>query len=190
MADDMKSAAAAPDAPAPGSTMTVHTGTPPMVSEQPAASSLPAIVRRNVAVLRPIADALILVQVQTESRDLIAKLLKDGKDYGTVPGVKKPTLFKPGAEKFNNAYGLRAHFIVVEKEVDHYRQIDWTKSRDEWSGPKGSRRKETKTVSGTSFGLYRYVIECQLIDRASGEVVGSSLGSASTLESKIGRAHV
>lgn len=146
--------------------------------------ALPAIVRRNVQVLRPIADAVVLVQVQQESRELIAKLLKDGKDYGVVPGVKKPSLFKPGAEKFNAAYGLVARFTVEEKEIDHYKQIDWTKVTKEWSGKSGHRRCTDKVVNGTSFGLYRYVINCELIDRATGEVVGSSLGSCSTLESK------
>ena len=30
----------------------------------------------------------------------------EGEDYGVIPGTKKPTLLKPGAEKICNAYGL------------------------------------------------------------------------------------
>jgi hypothetical protein len=177
--------ATAPDAPAappgPGTALTapVHSGSPPVPAPQ-TESTLPAIVRRNVQVLRPIADAIVLAQAQDEGRKVIAELLRSGRDYGTVPGVSKPALFKPGAEKVNAAYGLVARFIVVEKEIDHYKSIEW--SKEKWVGSGRNRRKEQ--VAGTSFGLYRYVINCELIEKATGEVVGSSLGSASTLESK------
>ncbi len=160
----------------PGTALTapVHSGP---ITES---ASLPAVVRRNIAVLRPIADAGILLQVQNEGRAIISSLLKDGRDFGVVPGVSKPSLLKPGAEKVNAAYGLVARFTVTEKEVDHYIQVQWSKSM--WVGYGKNRKKEM--VAGTSFGLYRYVINCELIDRGSGEVVGSSLGSCSTLESK------
>jgi hypothetical protein len=126
----------------------------------------------------------VLLQAQSESRQLIAQLLQRDKDYGTVPGVSKPTLLKPGAEKYNAAYGLMARFTVAEKEVDHHISIQWIKRQKQWVGAKGQRRQETVETRGESYGLYRYVINCELIDRATGEVVGSSLGSCSTLESK------
>lgn len=34
-------------------------------------------------------------------QDLMQKALKDGQHYGVIPGTKKPTLLKPGAEKIN-----------------------------------------------------------------------------------------
>lgn len=166
---------------APGNALTapVQSGSPPATTDQ-STSQLPLVVRRNISVLRPIADAIVLAQAQNEGRSVIQSLLKDGRDYGTVPGVSKPSLLKPGAEKVNAAYGLVARFTVVEKEIDHYVSIQWSKMA--WAGWGRNRKKEL--TSGTAFGLYRYVINCELIDRGSGEVVGSSLGSCSTLESK------
>jgi len=39
-------------------------------------------------------------------------LLVAGTDYGAVPNVKRPFLHKPGAEKFEKAYGLATRFVL------------------------------------------------------------------------------
>jgi hypothetical protein len=55
-------------------------------------------------------------------------ILKKDIDYGIIKGVsKKPSLFKPGAEKLKFVYGLGAEFEIVEKteDVDKY-FIDYT----------------------------------------------------------------
>lgn len=48
-------------------------------------------------------------------RDRIAtiqrELMDKDVDYGTIPGTDKPTLYKPGAEKLCDIYGLRADFM-------------------------------------------------------------------------------
>ncbi|WP_345948678.1 hypothetical protein ABDD95_17700 [Mucilaginibacter sp. PAMB04274] len=44
-------------------------------------------------------------------------LVKD-QDYGVVPGVQKPTLLKPGAEKLMNLYGLSVEFECTDKVLD------------------------------------------------------------------------
>mgnify|MGYP001481708942 CR=1 FL=1 len=41
-----------------------------------------------------------------------------------------------------------------------------------------------KVEEGESLGLYRYVVECVLTARATGEVVGAALGSCSTMETR------
>lgn len=51
------------------------------------------------------------------------QIMKDGIDYGTIPGVDKPALKKPGAEKLCAFFGLTPRFVVV-KEVE-----DWTGER-------------------------------------------------------------
>lgn len=166
----------------PGTALTapVQSGVPAVAAPE----SQVAAIQRTVRVLRPIDTAAVLVAAQQESRTLIAQLLQKDKDYGVVPGVSKPSLLKPGAEKYNAAYGLMARFTVAEKEVDHHISIQWIKRQAQWSGARGQRKKEMVETRGESFGLYRYVINCELIDRATGDVVGSSLGSCSTLESK------
>ena len=38
--------------------------------------------------------------------------LKRGTDFGVIPGTKQPSLFKAGAQKIANAFGLLQHFTV------------------------------------------------------------------------------
>lgn len=47
-------------------------------------------------------------------------IMKEGIDYGTIPGTNKPTLLKPGAEKLTTFFGLTVRFMSIEC-VD-----DWT----------------------------------------------------------------
>ncbi len=73
--------------------------------------------------LRPATPALA-VTPQAEAADLVARLdvirdamqsaMQDGIDYGCIPGVKKPTLLKPGAEKLGVLFQLDVQ-IVNEK---------------------------------------------------------------------------
>ena len=44
--------------------------------------------------------------------------LQQDLDYGIIPGTKKPTLLKPGAEKICMLMGLRSSFEVVESTRD------------------------------------------------------------------------
>lgn len=50
----------------------------------------------------------------------VKELMKDGVDYGAVPGTDKPTLLKPGAEKLTTFFGLTPRFTTI-KECE-----DWT----------------------------------------------------------------
>jgi hypothetical protein len=54
-----------------------------------------------------------LVQGQRRLEELTDKLLIEGQDYGKVPGIKKPFLQKPGAEKLANFYGLAVRFEAM-----------------------------------------------------------------------------
>ena len=48
----------------------------------------------------------------------IRDLMREGADFGTIPGTNKPTLLKPGAEKLTTFFGLTTRFEVVEKVED------------------------------------------------------------------------
>ena len=56
----------------------------------------------------------------------VAAQMKKGIDYGIIPGTKKPTLLKPGAEKLCRLFSLRPsyeliHFIAdFDKPLFHY----------------------------------------------------------------------
>ncbi len=45
-------------------------------------------------------------------------IMKQGKDYGAIPGTDKPTLLKPGAEKLCSFFGLALDYEEMEKVCD------------------------------------------------------------------------
>lgn len=118
--------------------------------------------------LRPIASPEQILTALDEKRTLIAKALREGVDYGRIPGTtEKQVLLKPGAESLTIAFGCRADLEVVERIVDHSFTNTWS--------------KYGKTETAT--GLYRTTVRCTL-SRPDGLVVGTGLGSCSSLESK------
>lgn len=59
--------------------------------------------------------------------DFTKQILKPGLDFGTIPGVQKPSLFKPGAEKLRFAYGLSTEVKCTSKSEDFVRKFfDYT----------------------------------------------------------------
>ncbi len=135
--------------------------------------------------LRPIAQPADLLRAHEEARSLIKDVLKEGRDYGTIPGTDRPTMYKAGAERLAIAFGLFPQFSILEKEIDHDRVTTWVKRRKEFQGARGNRSfKGWVEEHGESRGLYRYVQVCEIVDRATGSVIGSYPGSASTMESK------
>ena len=67
------------------------------------------------------SGALTLAQAQGQYNALVEftkSVLKDGLDYGKVPGVSKPSLLKPGAEKLATLYRLRPSFELVTSRED------------------------------------------------------------------------
>lgn len=49
--------------------------------------------------------------------DFVDRMLKNGTDYGVIPGVEKPSLLKPGAEKLEKLFFLRHKKECILKEV-------------------------------------------------------------------------
>lgn len=152
-------------------------------------TSVPARVQNSIArreqvggLLRPVAAPDEVLEAQNQVREMVSKALQKGRDFDTIPGTNKPTLLKPGAERINAAYGLAAEYHLVEREIDHDRPVHYVKRTWEWGQRKGE--KIWTETPGQSEGLYRYVVECRLIHRASGIVIGQGIGSCSTMESK------
>lgn len=86
--------------------------------------------------------------------EVVQKLMVPDEDYGTIPGVKKPSLFQPGADKLTAFFGYTPEFSVESRELD----------------------KAT--------GLYFVTYRCTLIHRESGVKVGEGIGSATNREVK------
>lgn len=140
---------------------------------------------RRATMLRPVAKVAELLQLQDEIAGVVTSLLKEGTDYGKIPGTDKPVLLKPGAERMNLAFGCVANYEVVEQEIDHSRHNNYVKSKKVWrNAHQGDRVFTLETQAGESTGLYRYVVRCRIVNRATGEIVGEGVGSASTMETK------
>lgn len=147
-----------------------------------AVTDKPAVARAvtgSVGLLRPIAPISDIIDAQNEARKFIHTALKEGRDYGVIPGTneKKKSLWKPGAERVNAAYGVLARFEFSEQEVDHDRVVNYEKK--EWDP---DVRGKKNLVPGQSKGLYRYVIRCSLYKGDT--LVGEGLGSCSSMETK------
>lgn len=87
-------------------------------------------------------------------RQFISSQLKAGVDYGIIPGTKKPTLYKPGAEKLANLFHLGSRIVNTEREFD---------------------RKE-------NFAMFTYTVE--VFHLPTGKVISQCQGSANSQEKK------
>jgi hypothetical protein len=140
---------------------------------------------RAMGLLRPIAAPNDVLVAQNETRAMVKEALKQGRDYGTIPGTDKAALLKPGAERLALAFGLAPRFRIVEQEIDHDRDVKWVKRKKVWNNKfKGDKSFVYAEEAGASLGLYRYVVECEMVHRESGTVVAACLGACSSMESK------
>ncbi len=73
---------------------------------------VPSRERDEPFALAPVQPVAEFEKRLAELRDFIKRNMKDTVDYGHIPGVSKPTLFKPGAEKL-----LRWHGLVVDIRI-------------------------------------------------------------------------
>ncbi len=94
-----------------------------------------------------------LQQVE-EFRALIHSELREGPDYGTIPGTSKPTLLKPGAEKIAKLLGLADTYEITDKTAD------WEK------------------------GLFQYEVRCSLVSIRTGQIISQGVGECNSYESK------
>lgn len=87
-------------------------------------------------------------------------MLKRDTDFGVIPGTKAPSLFKAGAEKVVNAYGLLTHYTIESKVEDIEKP------------------------------LFMYTVKCELVKVSKyGDeyVFTTGYGSANTYEKRNGR---
>lgn len=110
----------------------------------------------------PRADIIDLDPTETKRKleaisqfqGIVRRELKDGLDFGVIPGTNKPTLLKPGAEKLAKLLNCYDDYEIIERIED-------------WGKP-----------------LFRYLIRCTLIEMSSGTKVSSGLGECNSYESK------
>lgn len=108
--------------------------------------------------LAPAATVENMVAAYNQMADFVRQVLKEGTDFGVIPGTLKPTLLKPGAEKLCRFFGLQPMFDEITAVED-------------WSG---------SAHDGEPFFYYRY--RCNLL---RGNVkMADAEGSANSWEKK------
>lgn len=98
-----------------------------------------------------------LSEFSSSYNDLIKftkKQLKENTDYGIIPGTRKRSLYKAGAEKIAFLFGLKPELKLI-KEVEDFEK-----------------------------GFFFYKYECKLIHFASGKSAGSAIRSCNSMEKK------
>src|SRR5579859_5382873 len=116
---------------------------------QPASDSL---------MLMPVMDLATAKKRLEEFQDFVKGYMKEGEDYGKIPGIDKPSLFQPGADKLSELYGLAPTF----PDDRTIRNIDWNMNPP----------------------LFDYEVTCVLLSRRTGMVVAEGKGSCSSYEAK------
>jgi hypothetical protein len=107
-------------------------------------------------VLMPVMNLQVAKQRLDEFQGFVKGYMVEGEDYGKIPGVAKPSLFKPGAEKLKELYGL----------TDTY--------------PEDRIRR----VENFDTGFFFYEVTCVLTSKKTGAVVAEGKGSCNSFESR------
>ncbi|NLP46460.1 MAG: hypothetical protein GX347_05350 [Epulopiscium sp.] len=98
-----------------------------------------------------------LEEVQ-ERMNLLQKFIKEhmilGEDYGEIPGIRKPTLLKSGAEKLCDVYGFSKKVNIIN------RVEDWEK------------------------GFFHYEAKVTLINKATQVLEAEGVGACNSMEKK------
>lgn len=115
-------------------------------------------ITTELARFMPVMD----IEQAIQRRDVIVlamqRLMKEGIDYGKLPGTERPTLLQPGADKLCNLFGLVIHYEFLEKTED-------------WNGERHG---------GEPFFYYQVAAKVY-----RGEfLIGEGVGSCSSRESK------
>jgi hypothetical protein len=74
------------------------------------------VIESSAAALMPAMSVQDALKRRNEMNEVVKSIMVEDKDYGTIPGTKKPTLYKPGAEKLTTFFGLTVTFINEGKE--------------------------------------------------------------------------
>ena len=106
-------------------------------------------------ILSPVMNLAVAKRRLAEFQEFVKDYLKEGEDFGIIPGTPKPTLLKPGADKLCELYGLADSYRILDKVEDY----------------------DAKPP------LFDYTIECTLTRLRTGLVVATGLGSCNSYES-------
>lgn len=75
-------------------------------------------VPEAAVIVRPAISIQDAKQLVHDMKEFRKHVLVKGTDYGEIPGVQKPSLFKPGAEKLLNIFGLGVRHVPLQQVED------------------------------------------------------------------------
>jgi hypothetical protein len=104
--------------------------------------------------IAPVMNVAVAKERLVQLQQFVKEYLVDGEDFGTIPGTPKPTLYKPGADKLCELYGLADEYTVTQRTEDFDR------------------------------GLFDYEVKCTLLRKPDMTLVSSGLGSCNSYETK------
>jgi hypothetical protein len=103
-------------------------------------------------------EMALALREETEKRNVVAQYvthhLRDGVDYGVIPGTKERTLLKPGAEKLVDLFRCTPQFEILDK------------------------------IENWDTGLFNYTFRVRISHRESGKVLAEGFGSANSREGR------
>jgi hypothetical protein len=111
----------------------------------------------NQSFIAPVTDIKTALARYNDFKEFVSKVLVKDHDFGEIPGTKKPTLLKAGAEKLGAFFGIRPVFVLQE-------------SVNDWTGKD----------HGEPFFFREY--KCQ--GYRNGELIGEGIGSCNSFEKK------
>jgi len=76
------------------------------------------VVHENALTMMPVMDIATALARRQSMVQFVQSIMKQGTDFGTIPGTDKPTLLKPGAEKLTTFFGLRPRFVEIRTVED------------------------------------------------------------------------
>ena len=124
------------------------------------------------------------VRLELTAEDLVArtrkileikeKVLRENVHYGIIPGCRKPSLWKPGAEILCQGFRLAPEFATTSSQ-DLNHTIKWEK----WD------YDHREKVEGLTKGYFEYDTQCTLVHIPTGEVWTRAVsGSCNNFEAK------
>ena len=108
-----------------------------------------------------------IVQQVQKILEIKEKAMKENVHYGIIPGCKKPSLWKPGAEKLCLAFRLEPQFETIPTD-DPNRTIKWEK----WD------YKAKKEIEGMTVGYVEYDSRCTLRHIPTGDIWARNIGGS------------
>jgi hypothetical protein len=124
------------------------------------------------------------VRLELAAEDLVArtkkileikeKVMRENVHYGVIPGCRKPSLWKPGAEILCQGFRLAPEFVTTSTQ-----DLNHTIKSEKWDYDKREK------VEGLTKGYFEYDTQCTLVHIPTGEVWAKDVsGSCNNFEAK------